>query len=405
MKQSRRLETSLFAFASDLADEGVDVVLANLQDRAGVCGITPAFTYHAARDVFPHNPKRKVHLLERGELLFPPDRSRYGRLQPRVDPATLERDVLGETCRAAAKLGMQVRAWTIFLHADRPEEHLDCVTVNAFGDLYPSDLCPANPDVRSYARALAGDVARYEVCSILAESLHFHPVEHGHHHERYFLELGTRARYLLGLCFCEHCLARAAEAGVDGGAVQAAVRDELERVFAARTAVIEGELARESLGDELSAYLDARAKTVTSLVADTAEVAAAAGTTLVFMDPGGAVKGYATGRPEGGPTAEVGWRIGIDLPALARVCPEVEVLAYAADVERVRFDLEAYRRTLAGAEVSVALRPCPPDCESPENLAAKLSLARELGLARADFYHYGLMRLEALDLIRCALEA
>ncbi len=141
----------------------------------------------------------------------------YGRLQPRVDPEALERDVLAETCRAAAARGMRVDAWTIFLHADRPDEHQDCVTVNAFGDRYPADLCPAHPDVRAYVRALVADVCRYEIGSILAESLHYHPVEHGHEHERYLIELGTKARYLLGLCFCEHCLARAARAGVDGG--------------------------------------------------------------------------------------------------------------------------------------------------------------------------------------------
>jgi hypothetical protein len=32
-------------------------------------------------------------------------------------------------------------------------------------------------------------------------------------------------------------------------------------------------------------------------------------------------------------------------------------------------------------------------------------LARELGLARVDFYHYGLMRLDALDRIGAALSA
>ena len=56
------METSLFAFASDLADEGVDAVLSNAQDGAGVAGLTPAFSYHALRDVFPHNPVRKVRL-------------------------------------------------------------------------------------------------------------------------------------------------------------------------------------------------------------------------------------------------------------------------------------------------------------------------------------------------------
>ena len=116
-----------------------------------------------------------------------------------------------ETCspRPAARRpsgASSVHAWTIFLHTDRPDEHQDCVTRNAFGDRYPSDLCPANPDARAYARALVADVARYDVASIIAESLHYHVLEHGYHHERYFIELGAKARYLLGLCFCEHCL-------------------------------------------------------------------------------------------------------------------------------------------------------------------------------------------------------
>jgi hypothetical protein len=403
------LETSAFAFASDLADEGLEAVLANIQERAGLDGITAAFSYHALRDVFPHNPRRKVRLQSRGALYFPPDRSLYGRLQPRVDPEAADRDVLAETCRAAAARGLRVDAWTIFLHADRPDEHSDCVTVNAFGDRYPADLCPAHPDVRAYVRALVADVCRYDVGSIFAESLHYHPLEHGHEHERYLIELGTKARYLLGLCFCEHCLARAAAAGVDGGAVRAAARDEIERAFAARGAAVTGELERTMLADvaggELLAYVDVRAGTVTALAADAAEVADTAGKRFVFMDPSGAVKGYWTGRPEGEPAAAVGWRFGIDLPALAAVCPEVMVLAYAADVERVQLDLEAYRSALGDATVSVVLRPIPPDCETAENLAAKLALARELGVGWAGIYHYGFLRLETLDLVRAALEA
>ena len=404
---AQELETSAFAFPSDLADEGVDTVLDNLADRAGLGGITVAFSYHAARDVFPHNPRRKVRLLDRGELHFPPARSLYDglRIQPRVNAEALERDVLRDTCAAASERGLGVRAWTVFLHADRPDEHQDCVTRNAFGDLEPADLCPANPDVRAYVRALVADIARHDVTSILAESLHYHPVTHGHHHERYFIELGERARYLLGLCFCEHCLACAERSGVDGAAVRRAVVDELERVFDDSHAVVAGELDHAALGDELTAYLRVRADTVTSLAAEAAEVADVHGKRFVFLDLSGAVKGYATGRPSGGPAADVAWRYGIDLPGLSRACPEIEVLGYAADVDRVRLDLETYRRILGDARISVALRPSPPDCEAPENLAAKVALARELGLARVDFYHYGFVRLEALDMIRAALEA
>ena len=299
------LETSAYAFASDLADEGVDAVLGNLQERAGLGGITPAFSYHALRDVFPHNPRRKVRLQPRGALYFPPDLSLYGRIQPRVDDEAAETDVLAETCRAAAARGMRVDAWTIFLHADRPDDNQDCVTVNAFGDRYPADLCPAHPDVRAYARALVADVCRYDIRSIFAESLHYHPVQHGHEHERYLIELGTKALYLLGLCFCEHCLARAAGDGVDGAAVQAAVRDEVERAFASRGAAVTGEPERAMLADvaggQLLAYLDVRGRTVTALAAEAAEVARAQGKRFVFMDPSGAVKGYWTGKPEGGP--------------------------------------------------------------------------------------------------------
>jgi len=74
-------------------------------------------------------------LHDRGALLYAPDRALYEGLtiEPRVDAAALEHDVLAETCRAAAARGLAVRAWTVFLHADRPGEHLDCVTENAFG--------------------------------------------------------------------------------------------------------------------------------------------------------------------------------------------------------------------------------------------------------------------------------
>src|SRR5581483_7971607 len=265
-------------------------------------------------------------------------------------------------------------------------------------------LCPANPDVRAYVRALVADIARYDVQAIIAESLHYHGLEHGYHHERYFTEIGPRGRYLLGLCFCGHCLERATGAGVDGEAVRQTARRELEHVFEDRRAVTGGEVEPEQLG-ELRAYLDVRAETVTTLVAAAAETAAAAGRRFVFMDLSGAVKGYATGRPASAAAAEVGWRFGIDLAALRRVCPEVEVLGYAADVERLRLDLDAYGALLDGQPLSLALRPSAPYCDSAQNLAAKVALAREHGVKRVDFYHYGFVRLEALDWIRAAVGA
>jgi hypothetical protein len=71
----------------------------------------------------------------------------------------------------------------------------------------------------------------------------------------------------------------------------------------------------------------------------------------------------------------------------------------------LRLDLEAYRTIARAGALNVVVRPVPPDCDSDQNLRDKLEPARELGLNRVDFYHYGLMRLDALDRIRAATGA
>jgi hypothetical protein len=123
------------------------------------------------------------------------------------------------------------------------------------------------------------------------------------------------------------------------------------------------------------------------------------------MDLSGAIKGYATGQPSGEAVPGIAWQLGIDVAALGRLCGSLEAIGYASDPVRLRFDLEAYRALAHDSALNVVLRPMLPDCSSPGNLREKLDLARELGLARVDFYHYGLMRLDALDWIRAAVGA
>jgi hypothetical protein len=308
------------------------------------------------------------------------------RLQPPVSEAA---HVLPELVAAAERRGMPVRAWTVFLHNGAlAEAHPDCAPENAFGDRYVTDLCPAHPDVRAYARALAADLAATGVATICSESLHYHPLEHGYAHERYFVPLGARARYLLGLCFCEHCLAAAHALGVDGEAVRERARREIERAF-------EGE--QDDGEPERGEYEQVRDQVVTSLVAEVAE--AAGETPLEFIELSGAVKGYADGRPTGPPSPSIAWRLGVDVAAVADACDGIQVIGYAADPERIRGDLDAY----GNSAVSIIFRPTTPDCDSPENLRTKVELARERGLRRADFYHYGFIRLDALDWIRAAV--
>jgi hypothetical protein len=405
------MQTSMLTFATDLHDEGLDTVLGNVRERAGVDGLTLAVAYHDARDLFPHNPVHKIRYLEGGAIFFRPDESRYENLllQPRVAELARTVDPLGDLCAAADKRGMDVNAWVVFLHSDRLGfTHPECSTQNAFGDRYLTDLCPSNPEVRAYACALASDVARYGISTILAESLHFHGLTHGYHHERYFEELGAVGTYLLGLCFCTHCLAAARRAGVDAEGVHRFVRGELELRFAGDSSSVgSAELTPDLLAtfedEQLLGYLDARVKTVTSLV-DEVSAAVDESTSVAFLDLSGAEKGFATGQPMGDAAPTIGWQVGIDVASLAEVCDIIEATGYAADPDRLSVDLDAYHSLLADpSQLGLVLRPMPPDCRSASNLAAKIALARERGLKRVDFYHYGFCQLRSLDWVRQSL--
>jgi hypothetical protein len=406
------VETSIFAFPSDLYGEGIDAVLDNVQERAGLGGIALAAVYHAGRDLFPHNPERRVRFLENGVCYFRPDQDRYRGLavEPRVSRLVERGDPLADLLDAAGPRGLAVHAWTVFLHVDWVDEgRAPLCEQNAFGDPMLTELCPANPDVVAYVEALSADIASRGVRTIVAESLHYHPLEHGYHHERYFLALGARTRFLLGLCFCEHCLRRAAAQGVDAERLRRWACDEIQRVFDGDpepSEELSEEEARGLAGGELGALLDARAGAVADLAARATAAASLGGAAFAFLDASGAVKGYADGKPTGGPAAEIAWALGVDLRRVGAACGAIEAIAYAAAPERVRVDLDAYRARLPeGGRLSAALRPMIPDCSSAEDLAAKLRLAAELDLERVDFYHYGFAPLWVLDRIRDAVEA
>lgn len=404
------MRTSAFLFAYDFVDEGYEAVLDNLSQRAGLTGFTMAAAYHHGRDVFPHSPVRKVRFLEGGTVYFRPDLDRYGALRPVASRLTEREDVLASAVERAKDRSMSAHAWTVYCHNTRlGTDHPEYTIHNAFGDPYLSDLCPSHPEVRAYARHLTADIAERGVASIVAESLHFGLFQHGHHHERYFVDFGAVAYYLFGLCFCEHCLAAAQRAGVDGERVRAHVIERLEEIFDGGPPLHADELVesgfRGMAGGEMGGFLDRRAATVTSLVDDVATVAADRGVRFEFVDPSGAMKGYATGRPTGPPAAESAWMFGADIEAIGQRT-DVMALAYAADPDRVRFDLGAYVGALGPASrLTAGIRPMVPDCDSVGNLTSKLETIAGVGADRADFYHYGFIPLPVLDRIRAALDA
>ncbi|MFI9269707.1 hypothetical protein ACIGXM_03120 [Kitasatospora sp. NPDC052896] len=386
------MQSSVLAFATDLLDEGADTFFGNLTDRAGVDGVTLASVYHAARDVFPHHPTRVVRYLEPGAAYFRPDPTRWAgrRLIPVPSGAIGADDPFALAAEQTRRRGLRLHAWTVFCHNDRLGfQYPDCSPANAFGDRALTELCPANPEVREYAHTLLDELARYGVEAIRAESLHFHGLRHGFHHERYFEPLGPVAEALLGVCFCPHCRAAAEARGVPAEEVRRAVAAELRARLADERAAAAPAALDELAGGALAGYLDAAAGTVTSLAAELAERARRHGMRLSFLDGGG---------------PGTGWLAGIDLPALAAAGVGIETLGYARTPEAVREKIAAFAlHGVRPAGLAVILRPMAEDCDGPVNLAAKLSVLRELGVPEVEFYNYGLMRLSSLDRIGAAL--
>jgi hypothetical protein len=406
------MQTSLFMFAYDLVDEGYDHVLETVQQRAGASAVTLACSYHHARDVFPHNPRRKVRFLEGGACFFRPDPGRYAglRIQPTVSRLTDDEDPLERCLATAGRRGMAVRAWTTNLHNTAlGTRHPDATLQNAFGDPYITCLCPANPDARAYLCALSADLSARGVQAILLESIGYHGFDHGYHHERTFVPLSPAIRFLLGLCFCEHCCAAMRTSGIDATSLQQFVRHEIEQVFDGAPSTVEDlPVDREALaglaGGELGAWLTARCGIVSSLVHEITQAIHSAGSAQsIAMDMSGAALGYATGMPTGALAHSRAWEDGLDLRSVAAAADGLAVLAYARDPARVAADLAAYRHILPqDRSLTVGVRPMPPDCLSAAAFAPKAAVIASMGATSMDVYHYGLMRQQQLDWVGAA---
>jgi hypothetical protein len=398
------MKSSMYVFGTDLVDEGYDTVLGNLADRAGVDAISISATYHNARDVFPHNPVRRVYRHEGDISWFIPRAAGYpvGMVPPLAEDAGGV-DVLAKLGDHAARRGLEVQAWTIFTHNSRVgATNPECTVQNVYGDRSRGDLCPANPKVRDYFLALAADVCRYPITRLLAECLHYRSFEHGEHHERYLIDIPAAARALLGLCFCGHCRRRGADAGADVEGLAAGIQRALDPVWAGRP--FHG--LRPSLAAEMEGYLVARETVVAELTKDVGAVVSAAGVELCFVDHAGAMRHVMAGTTVDESPLVAARKLGVDPTRVAAEADELAVLGYAATPQRVASILAAYRAVLGPeAPLSCALRPLLPDCTSPADLAAKVAVARDAGVRRIDFYHYAMTPLDRLDWIGAALSA
>lgn len=384
---------SIYTYAWDLAETGVATAIDEFR-AIGLDTVTLAGSYHAGKFMRPWGKRGKVYFPEDGTVYFRADPARYGEIKPVANSMLAERDVLSEL---VGQDGMAVNAWLVLLHNTRLGMlHPGSVVRNAFGDPYFYNLCPSAPEARAYAIGLACDVTNsYPVAGLSLESPGFAPFVHGFHHEFALMKSNPWLENMLGLCFCDHCISGAEQAGIDARRLKASVAGDIEtyldsdidfpvdmaEAFWRADIVADGDLRR---------YLDFRSGVVTSLVAEIRAAVREDATVAVIPS---------VARPTGG-----AWYEGSDLHALAQTTGLIEACFYEPGAERVRADLFDIRRRLKGAgTLRGILRPSHPDIANKAEFVAAVAALRDGGVEGLSFYNWGHLRRASIGWIGDAL--
>lgn len=392
------MHLSMWSYPWDIQDRGVSAFAADLQERAGLNTVSLATSYHAGRFFQPRSPNQKAYFPEDGTVYFKSDSKLWeGKtIQPLIARNLVERgDMLEELTKRRAETGLSVSCWTVCLHNSRLGMlHPEHVTRNAFGNANYYNLCPSSPEARDYVITLVRDIStNYKPDMLELESPNFMGFAHEHHHEKDGVGLNAEDDFLMSLCFCQHCIRRAGQAGVP---VEAA-RQTVARFIAE---LCDRAVPEKQFPDfpengidaflaypELHAFLSWRTEPVTSLIGAIREAADPA-TRIVLID------------------LKDGWLGGVDLAAVGERCDGAILCCYDSSPSAVEEFIRTGRTLLGpGKFLGVGLRVFYPEVDGPEILVARARAAVHAGADGVNFYNYGLIPAPRLDWVRAAATA
>ncbi len=218
----------------DLIDDDLDGGLDRLHGEVGVTGVSlwavaPPLVELRTR---PINP-RVFHT--RGGAFFHPEGRYYDatRCKPIASARVKSSDPIARIRAACVDRKMDVRLMVSAGAAGRmAERYPEMACKNVFRAVSTRSLCLSNPDVQVYLIALVTELsARYSPSAIVLTDFLTRWGEADVADLRVSVPLGETGRMLLGLCFCESCRQRAAEAGVDAMAAGSATQANLQRML------------------------------------------------------------------------------------------------------------------------------------------------------------------------------
>ena len=209
---------------------------------------------------------------------------------------------------------------------------------------------------------------------------------HEFHHEKDGVGLTAEDDFLLSLCFCPACLARAGRAGVDGETRKGDrapldrrdLRARTSRRRAGRISRPAGSTSSSRIA-EVYDYLMWRFEPVTSLVAELRE-ATAPETQVYLID------------------LKDGWLGGCDLEAIGKVCDGAILCAYGMTPEATQALMRQGRAALGPDKyLGTGFRVFYPEMADAEQLALRSRAARAGGAEGINYYNYGLIPRKRLD--------
>ena len=378
----------IFIHPWDITDEGIDDCFDYLGDICGLNQISIAAAYHSGTFVLPHNPKRLVRW-EGGSVFFTPQHSRWrkSRLHPILGDCVDTSGYMAHIVDNARRRDWDVLFFTVFHFShSMAQRYPDACCVDAIGERNRGDLCPGNPDVRAYDLAIVEDLmATYGGDGIRHESLGFSGWG-GHFVRNKVGQMPSpRDRYLLGLCFCGHCMERARSTGCDAIALR---RTVCEHLYKNLPNPPDEEWARTALNERLWEYLEVRCDTVTSLFEEVQEI---------VDQYDGALMAAAAGNDRD----VLG---GLDYsrlyPRLKRVT--LRLKGEGPDEMEARL-VEDVDNAPAWAEPE--LMHNQRRFKSGEELVDRLLMARKAGVRHHNFHYYGMTRRYQLEWIGQARQA
>lgn len=371
---------SLYCYPWDVLDERPNS-FGLMAAELGLTNISVAASYHGGKALLPHNSKHHVYYIEDGAVYFRPSARyfKHTRIKPRVSRLATSRDGFRDIVETCGSNGIKTTAWTVALH----NTHLgvtypDLTSENVFGERYFHSLCPSNPDVMAYMRALAGNLASYPIDAVEFESFEFIPFRHYAFLEKEGMGVTPFANLLLSLCFCSSCVLRAKALHINTRQLTKSIKAWLQRYFEGKNRSTATEEHQISSIAGLREYLNLRFTILSQAFQEISSLLHAENKRVIPLVIS--------------QEKQLDFLTGIDLRRIGACSDAIEALFYNRQPQESGATVEAIHKAVGhGIDVYFAVRPGYPDANNVDDVIRMTKSILGSGGKGISYYNFGLL--------------